>query len=730
MQRLDRKRKPVCTALLQVITAILFLSPAAAADSSIKADKTEEGLRIDNGTISLLVNDHFQLVPSLKNDDNLLTLVRPDANRKSAFGIVLEGTSFDHFRVDWDNFREEKMPAGEPEGSKFLLRGGCMRALEESAETVTIELELGLTFYDKFPSALLCSARFTNPGEKKLSIDKLLSTSLRLDRSLVEEGEKPYAFASYHGSQLPWGQDYSLVRVTRDFERENFMGVRVNRDSVCIGGGTPLIDLWTSVCGLALATAEPSPQWVSLPVRTAEDALVEVAVSQSPEKRLGQKNILEPGGSVNTVNTALILHRLDFFEPVRTFSRLLRSQGVNIKKTSPREAFEPYWKSWGFGHDFTLEKIYSCLPVLKEAGIKWANLDAGWFIHHGDSEPDPAPGKFPGGTGDMQSFVDSLHRAGFKSSLWWYPQAVSPQSELALSRPDLLVRNQDGTFPRSINKTCYLCPVHQGSIDYIKKRVRKIMGEWGFDGLYLDLQGLSTTPPCFNPEHKHNSPLDSYQYQAEFFRAIYNTAQEIKPGCPVEMCICAMPHDPYKMPYYNVANSSDPVNLKQMRRRVKLEKAFRETGFCVGDCYQIPMDEWEGYSVPESFESALGTGAQVTTFFRDLSPEQAVKWKRWVALYRELGLAWSEYLNLYDTAFDSPEAHVMRKGDKLYYAFYADHWSLRKKIEFRGLEQGREYRITDWTSGSVLGTVSAEKPYINRSFKEHLLLELSPVEQK
>ena len=44
---------------------------------------------------------------------------------------------------------------------------------------------------------------------------------------------------------------------------------------------------------------------------------------------------------------------------------------------------------------------------------------------------------------------------------------------------------------------------------------------------------------------------------------------------------------------YNVADASDPVNLYQVRRRIKVEKAFRGGSFCVGDCYQVPEDEWE-----------------------------------------------------------------------------------------------------------------------------------------
>jgi len=208
---------------------------------------------------------------------------------------------------------------------------------------------------------------------------------------------------------------------------------------------------------------------------------------------------------------------------------------------------------------------------------------------------------------------------------------------------------------------------------------------------------------------------------------IWEEAQRLKPGCPVEVCICSQPHDPFKMPFYNVADVSDPVNLLQVRRRVKVEKAFRGGSFCVGDCYQVPEDEWEGFSVPESFESAVRTGAQVTTFFTDLDSRQQLTWKRWVAKYRELMLARAEYLNLYDLAWDKPEAHAVKKGERMYYGFFADQWSRKTPLTLRGLEPGRTYRVYDYAREKELGQVNGDNPVLAVAFKEHLLLEVTPV---
>ncbi|OGG05177.1 MAG: hypothetical protein A3F83_08330 [Candidatus Glassbacteria bacterium RIFCSPLOWO2_12_FULL_58_11] len=711
---------------LFLLAAFLFAANGARAAATAETPG-RDGLRIENERISVLITGGLSIIPALKVGDSLLTPVAGGIALNPAFSITVGGLVVDDFRVDWSRLKSEEVSDELGPGKLYRISAVADQYLKMLYAPIRIGVEVRLAFYDRFPTVVLAQAVFTNLGGQRLQIDKVVSQQYRLDRRLLDPEEQPWRFASYQGAATRWGWDYSLIWITPDFDRRNFMGQGELASREVAGGGTPLIDLWSPRCGLALASAETSQQWISFPVRAARDGLVEIAVAEAPDERLGQKIFLAPGGSYTTIRTSLILHRLDFYTPLHTYADMLRARGIGIPLSSPPEAYEPYWKSWGLRMDFTLQQIYASLGELKKIGISWANLDDGWFTWYGDWDPNPAPGKFPGGEPDMRAFVSRLHREGFKTSLWWYPQGVSEGSRLAREHPEWLVQNEDGSLPKSKRGLYYLCPVQPECLEFITGMVRKIMADWGYDGLYIDTQDLTATPPCFNPAHHHHAPLDSYQGQPKFYEAVYRTAQQIKPGCPVEMCICAMPHDPFKMPYYNVANASDPINLEQVRRRIKVEKAFRGPTFCVGDCYQVPADEWEGFSVPESFESAIGTGAQVTTFFTDLSPAQEKKWKDWIAEYRKLGLAWSEYLNLYDIAFDKPEGHVVRKGDTLYYGFYAPYWSVGLPLELRGLEPGRKYRVRDYAEGLDLGLVSAENPVIRRGFKDQLLLEVSPL---
>ena len=100
-------------------------------------------------------------------------------------------------------------------------------------------------------------------------------------------------------------------------------------------------------------------------------------------------------------------------------------------------------------------------------------------------------------------------------------------------------------------------------------------------------------------------------------------------------------------------------------------------------------------------------------------------WAFWTDLYAQKKLSQGEYLGgLYDIGFDRPEAHAIRKGDKLYYAFFAPRYS--GAVELRGLTAGGRYRVRDYVEGKDLGVVTGPAPRLNVAFRRNLLLEAAP----
>jgi alpha-galactosidase len=84
-------------------------------------------------------------------------------------------------------------------------------------------------------------------------------------------------------------------------------------------------------------------------------------------------------------------------------------------------------------------------------------------------------------------------------------------------------------------------------------------------------------------------------------------------------------------------------------------------------------------------------------------------------------------LNLYDLAFDRPEAHAIRRNGRLYYAFYAGQIDQRYRgsIALRGLE-AQAYRVHDYVDDRNLGVVQGPEARLDVEFVGALLIEAIP----
>jgi alpha-galactosidase len=301
---------------------------------------------------------------------------------------------------------------------------------------------------------------------------------------------------------------------------------------------------------------------------------------------------------------------------------------------------------------------------------------------------------------------------------------------LLTQEPDLALKNPDGSR-RKISwwNSYYLCPANSRVVEYHKELVRKILVDWGFDGLKLDGQHMNGVPRCYNPAHHHKRPEESVEALPDFFREIYDAAQKAKPGSLVEFCPCGTAFSFFTMPHFNMSVASDPRGSYQVRTKGKTIKGL------MGDDVPYFGDHVELSDNHDDFASTLGIGGVVGTQFVlpslvekhgrfDLTPEHAETFQKWLTLYREKGLSRGQYLGtLYDIGFDLPEAHVIRKEKKLYYAFFAGNW--KGTLELRGLD-ARAYHVVDYVEGKDFGIVQGPVARLSADFSKHLLLEATP----
>jgi hypothetical protein len=260
---------------------------------------------------------------------------------------------------------------------------------------IALVRELRVLVPDKLPDVAVFRTTYRNAGRERLHVERVDAPRLLLDRARAEPKEPSFAFATFQGGAYKWGRDYELIMLGPGFRQSNFMGQDDVEGPEGVGGGMPFIDLWGRTMGVAVAHLETRPQWLSLPVEVRSDGRVEAGIRERPEARLGQREWLAPGERYETVTSALIFHRGDSYDALATYGELLRLRGVAIPRVSPPSAHEPYWKSWGFGPDFTVDKILGLLPELRSFGIRTANLDDGWYDFMATGGPTVRPASSP-----------------------------------------------------------------------------------------------------------------------------------------------------------------------------------------------------------------------------------------------------------------------------------------------------------------------------------------------
>jgi len=573
--------------------------------------------------------------------------------------------------------------------------------------------DVSVIIYDDVPNFAVFDVSYTNIGKSQLKILEWSNNHYTIDAPQSATGIPFWSFQSGSYERRPdW-----IVPLHAGFSQENYLGMNASD----YGGGTPIVDVWRRDAGMAVGHVEPRPRLVYLPVAMPDAHRAQVSVQYRHEQSL------QPGESFHTFRTFVTVHQGDYFQTLITYRRFMSKQGFQMAK-APDSAFGAIWCAWGYGRNFKPQQVYDTLPTVKGMGFTWVTLDDGWQNNYGDWQLDPK--KFPHGDADIKAMVDRIHQEGFKAQLWWSPLSAVPDSKLLRDEPDLVLKNQDGSR-RKISwwDSYYLCPANPRVVEYHKELVRKILVDWGFDGLKLDGQHMNGVPACYNPAHHHKRPEDSVEALPDFFREIYDTAQEAKPGALVEFCPCGTAYSFFTMPHFNMSVASDPRSSFQVRTKGKTIKGL------MGDDVPYFGDHVELSDNHDDFASTLGIGGVVGTQFVmpslvekhgrfDLTPEHAQIFQKWLQLYQEKGLARGRYLGtLYDIGFDRPEAHVILKDRKMYYAFFAENW--KGTVELRGLDD-RAYHVVDYVDGKDFGVVRGPVARLSVDFSRHLLLEATP----
>ncbi len=554
-------------------------------------------------------------------------------------------------------------------------------------------------------------------------------TRLRLEASLPEAlwGQQGPLW-SLQGAAVHWGQDFAFP-LEKGFARENYLGHLQDAE----GGGVPLAYLWNRQHGLALMHLESAPIEWYLPVERDESGVRMAFELRRPLR-------LAAGQAWTSPLFALSWHEgRDFFAPLERYRQQMAARGLAPAPPLPA-SYEAAWCSWGYEFDVTAQDVLGVLPIARPMGLRWFTLDDRWFDAYGDWNPRRET--FPNGADDLRRMNEAIHAAGGLSQLWWYPLCAEDGhgaweshtyglSQILREHPDWVVLDEQGRVARNNRHLAMLCPALPEVQEYTLALTRRFIEEWGFDGFKMD--NIYTMPACHHPAHRHAAPEDSIRAFGELYRRILELTRQLRPQeGVVQICPCGTPITFHLLPATDQTVTADPTSSAQVRQRIKFYKAL------TGPRAAVFADHVELSDGGVDFASGIATGGVPGTKFTwqvsperqarlkenwQLTPQKFELWRFWFDLYQRYRLAEGEYLDLYDLAFDFPEAHVIRQNGRLYYAFFAETFD--GELHLRGLE-ARRYHLRDYEHETDFGTVQGPDAFLRARFAHHLLLEATP----
>jgi alpha-galactosidase len=673
---------------------------------------------------------------SLLRGGRTLSLDDPQAaSGASADVLVTGGKEIQDFTFD---LRQAKIADAS---GRLGARGRRVEITGKSSSSPGVDKTLIIEVYDDFPTLALTGTSYKNTGSSPVAIDRVVTQRHILNASLSDPQAQPYSMWSFHGSAEAWGKD-DVMQISAKFDRANPMQVVLHNDENQTGGGIPVVAFWTGSVGEAIGHAETVPLKLSVPVKTESDGRVRASVVMEGDTDL------QPGEVFSTPLTFVSVFHGDFYEALRQYSRMLQANGLSLAHPDAAD-YEANWCGWGYEMNFTPKQMLGTIPKLKELGLKWATLDAGWFKARGDWEP--RPDTFPDDS--LQKVVKAYHDAGIHITLWWIPIVAEDGrgrdilnhrpyqlSKVVKEHPDWLILDKNGKVPRVTADLAALCPAVPEVQQYYKQLTERFIRDWDFDGHKLDFS--YTVPACYNPKHHHKSPNDSIAAVGDIYKIILETTRALKPDSVTQACPCGTPPSLAWLPYIDQAVTADPVGSRQVRLRTKMYKALLGPEAAVyGDHVELTEVQLSNtqHEVDKGrdFASEVGVGAVLGTKFTwpdygpkfktvELTAEKQAYWKKWIDIYNAKMLSKGKFLGLYTYGYDWPEGYAIEKDGRMYYAFYAPEkgktWS--GEIELRGLKPGA-YQVVDYERGRQIGTVDTTNPRLKVSFDEHLLLEVS-----
>jgi alpha-galactosidase len=337
---------------------------------------------------------------------------------------------------------------------------------------------------------------------------------------------------------------------------------------------------------------------------------------------------LEPGETYTTP-WLYAVHGTGLDAVAAAFHQHLRARPTH--PASPRPVVLNTWEAVYFDHD--LDTLIELATLGVKVGVERFVLDDGWFLGRRDDRKGLGdwrvdPDRWPDG---LHPLVDTVRNLGMQFGLWFEPEMVNEDSELARAHPEWILAPGGGRLPLTGRHQHVLNLADPEAFSHVLDSISALVAEYGIDYIKWDHnRDLVEAGDRRTGEPKvHAQTLAAYTMMDELRRR--------HPALEIESC----------------SSGGGRVDLEVLRRTDRVWASD-----CIDPLERQRIQRWTGLVLPpEMVGSHVGAPTSHTTGrthclafraatalfghfgiewdLRDASAEELNELGRWVTLYKQ-----------------------------------------------------------------------------------------------
>ena len=199
----------------------------------------------------------------------------------------------------------------------------------------------------------------------------------------------------------------------------------------------------------------------------------------------------------------------------------------------PRPVILNTWEAVYFDHDY--DTLKALADKAGDSGVERFVVDDGWFGSRRDSTSglgdwQIAQDVWPDGPKSLKALADYVHGKGMEFGLWFEPEMVNPDSDVARAHPDWVLRPTANRLPMQGRSQQVLDLTNPDAYRYIHDSIDTLVGELGIDYIKWDHNKFVTeaVSPRTGRPAVHGQTLAVYR--------MFRDLEVAHPGLEIESC--------------------------------------------------------------------------------------------------------------------------------------------------------------------------------------------------